>query len=135
MADPTDYNNTGRKQGSSMYESDASAIPSLPGSSHEMDLTGGASIPLQFLPAGTKQGDTVTLKVAYVDAGQGMAKVVKMDSDQSSDEGSDQDKNGTGSANSTIPQGGVNTGTLLGPMSGLKGYLIRKQADVQSQIS
>lgn len=117
-----------------MYENDKSPIPSLPGSSN--DLVGGGKVPLQLLPPGVKQGDTVELKVAYIDSTQGVAHLSSAGGEKSSSEGSDQDKNGTGTEKNGTPQtSGLNTGLILGPMSNFKNYLAKKSVETQSQIS
>jgi hypothetical protein len=119
------------KQGSSMYSSDP--IPSMPNVSQ--DISSGSKVPLRLLPPGAKVGDKVELTVQRIDADGDVAYLSSGEAQTGSKEGSDQDQNGTGTEKAGTPQtSGLNTGMLLGPMSGLKGYLARKSVEVQSQI-
>lgn len=128
----TPASNYSTKQGNSMFDSDSS-IDSVQG------VNKPAKIDLNMIPAGSKVGDTITMKVKSIDAEQNCAYLIKadepkgseMDVTPASSGNTDQDANGTGEK--TAPSTTLGTDLTMGPMSKLKNYLAKTSVDTQNQ--
>lgn len=88
-------------------------------------------ISLAMLPAGTKEGDSLSLKVTSVDQATGtaycMADVAPAIGEHEMEGG---EPTGEPPANEESDDAPMDTKTLLGPMDGLKNYLVQKSMDV-----
>lgn len=85
-------------------------------------------VPMASLPPGTKEGDSLELTVKSIDPVSNMVELApegeEMDAepkDSVTDDG-EEEKTGEGPS--------MDTKTLLGPMDGLKNYLVQKSQDV-----
>jgi len=82
-------------------------------------------ISLADLPPGTGEGDSLTVKVTNVNQATGVA-FLSADSPQPSQSEPEED---TQPENESNPK---DTSVLLGPMDGLKNYLVKKSMDAPS---
>lgn len=83
-------------------------------------------ISMASLPPGTKEGDMVELTVESVDPGTNMA--VMSHEGEKTDEPKDTVSDNGEEESPASPS--MDTKTLLGPMDGLKNYLVQKSQDV-----
>lgn len=122
------------------------ATPTTPSMSmaHPVNL-GEAKVSLHALPPDTKEGDTVTLKVSRIDAGNNCAYLSQdgenggvgtEDNEGGEKEGSEESTDGAVSPNSpdnSPDSKGIDTSLLTGPLSNLKNYLAQKSVDNQTR--
>lgn len=82
-------------------------------------------IAMGSLPPGTKEGDTLELTVKTVDP---VSNMVELTHEGDAEELTDSVTEESDGEESSAPS--MDTKTLLGPMSGLKNYLVQKSQDV-----